>query len=235
MENPEGVKLLKTIVIMKIKTIITGTTGMVGEGVLHECLNHPDVESVLVINRRTINNNHPKLKEITRDNFYDFNKIEDQLTGYNACFHCLGTTSVGKNEAEYTKITYELTKTLADTLIKLNPGMVFCYVSGAGTDSTEKGKVMWARIKGKTENYLLHLGFKKAHVFRPALILATKGLNNTLTLYKVFSPLLQLVKLLFPKYVCTLREVGIAMINSVTKGYEKEVLEVGDIKSLAHK
>ncbi len=214
---------------MKIKAIITGTTGMVGEGVLHECLNHPDVESVLIINRRTINTNHPKLKEIIHDNFYDFSEIEDQLSGYSACFFCLGTTSVGKSEEEYNRITYLLTKALADTLAKLNPDMVFCYVSGVGTDTTEKGKVMWARVKGKTENYLLHLGFKKAYMFRPGIILPTKGLKNTLTLYKVFAPLIPLVKLLFPKYVCTLKEIGIAMINAATKGYVKEVLEVGDI------
>src|SRR3990172_100580 len=172
---------------MKIKAIITGTTGMVGEGVLHECLNHPDVESVLVINRRTCNVSHTKLKEILHNNFYDFTSIEDRLTGYNACFFCLGTTSVGKNEEEYTRITYELTKALADNLIKLNPDMVFCYVSGTGTDSTEKGKVMWARVKGKTENYLINL-FAKAYMFRPGIILPIKGLKNTLTLYKVFAP-----------------------------------------------
>ena len=219
----------------QIKTIITGTTGMVGEGVLHECLNHPDVESVLVINRRTCNASHPKLKEILHNNFYDFTSIEDRLTGYNACFFCLGTTSVGKNEEEYTRITYELTKALADNLIKLNPEMTFCYVSGVGTDSTENGKVMWARVKGRTENYLLNLGFKKAFVFRPGIILPTKGLKNTLTLYKIFFPLLPIVKFLFPKYICTLREIGKAMINSVTEEYEKEVLEVRDIESLAQK
>ncbi|OGU71082.1 MAG: epimerase, partial [Ignavibacteria bacterium RBG_16_34_14] len=164
----------------------------------------------------------------------DLTKIEDQLSGYNACFFCLGTTSVGKSEVEYTLITFELTKTFADTLIKLNPDMVFCYVSGVGTDSTENGKVMWARVKGKTENYLTRL-FPKAYMFRPGIILPTKRLKNTLTLYKVFAPLVPLVKLFFPKYVCTLREVGIAMINAATKGYEKEVLEVGDIKTLAEK
>ena len=219
---------------MKIKAIITGTTGMVGEGVLHECLNHSDVESLLVINRKSCNVKHPKLTEIIHDNFYDLTKIEEMLAAYNACFFCLGTTSVGKSEEEYTRITFELTKTFADTLAKLNPDMVFCYVSGVGTDSTEKGKVMWARVKGRTENYLLKL-FSKAYMFRPGIILPTKGLKNTLPLYKVFAPLIPLVKLLFPKYVCTLREVGVAMINSVTKGYEKEVLEVRDIKTLAHK
>jgi uncharacterized protein YbjT (DUF2867 family) len=221
--------------VMKIKTIITGATGMVGEGVLHECLNHHEVESVLVINRRTVNTKHPKLKEIIQYNFYDFTNIEEQLKGYNSCFHCLGTTSVGKSENKYTKITYDLTKAFADMLVKLNPDLVFCYISGAGTDSTEKGKVMWARVKGKTENYLLHLGFKKAYMFRPSLITPTKGLKNTLTLYNVFSPLLPLMKFFFTKYVCTLQEVGIAMINVALNGYEKEVLEVGDIVRLAKK
>ena len=217
-----------------VKAIITGTTGMVGEGVLHECLNHPDVESILVVNRRTCNASHPKLKEILHNNFHDFTSIEDRLTGYNACFFCLGTTSVGKNEEEYTRITYELTKALADNLIKLNPEMTFCYVSGVGTDSTENGKVMWARVKGRTENYLLNLGFKKAFMFRPGIILPTKGLKNTLTLYKIFFPLLPIVKFLFPKYICTLREIGKAMINSVTEEYEKEVLEVRDIVKLSN-
>jgi len=219
---------------MKIKAIITGTTGMVGEGVLNECLNHPDVESVLVINRRSCNVQHPKLKEIILNNFYDFTKIEDKLYVYNACFFCLGTTSVGKSEEEYTRITFELTKAFADTLVKLNPDMVFCYVSGIGTDSTEKGKVMWARVKGKTENYLLKL-FSKAYMFRPRIILPTKGLKNTLILYKVFAPLIPLVKLLFPKYVCSLSEVGLAMINTATKGYNKKILEVRDIVKLAKK
>ena len=193
------------------------------------------MEFVLVINRRTINTEHPKLKEIIHDNFFDLKIIEDQLKGYNACFFCLGTTSVGKSEEEYTRITFELTKVFADILVKLNPGMTFFYVSGVGTDSSEKGKVMWARVKGKTENYLLHLSFHKAYMFRPGIILPTKGLKNTLTLYKVFTPLLPLIKLLFPKYICTLKEIGIAMINAVTKGYDKEVLEVSDIKIIAHK
>jgi uncharacterized protein YbjT (DUF2867 family) len=221
--------------LIKIKVIITGATGMVGEGVLHECLDHPDVESVLIINRRHYDLEHPKLKEIIHENFYDLKKIEDQLTGYNTCFFCLGTTSVGKSAEVYSKITYELTKTFADTLVKLNPEMTFCYVSGLGTDSTENGKVMWARVKGKTENYLLHLGFKKAKMFRPGFILPAKGLKNTLTLYKIFFPLLPIIKLFFSKYICTLREVGLAMINVVAKGYEKEVLEIGDIKALANK
>jgi len=220
---------------MKIKAIVTGTTGMVGEGVMHECLNHPDVESVLVINRRSGNVKHPKLKEFIHDNFYDLSSIRDQLSGYNACFFCLGTTSVGKKEEEYRKITFDLTKTFADTLHELNPDSTFCYVSGSGTDSSEKGKLMWARVKGKTENYILSRGFKDAYMFRPALIIPTKGLNNTLILYKFFAPLVPFVKLFFPGYVCSLKEIGLAMINSVTKGYDKKILEVSDIKKLAGK
>jgi len=218
---------------MKINAIITGTTGMVGEGVLHECLNHPDVESVLVINRRSCNLTHPKLKEIIHGNFYDLTFIKAQLAGYNACFFCLGTTSVGKKENIYRKITFDLTKNFADTFHELNPVMTFCYVSGSGTDSSEKGKLMWARVKGKTENYILNLGFKDAYMFRPALIIPTKGLNNTLTMYKLFAPLIPFVKLFFPGYVCSLREIGQAMINSVIKGYDKKILEVNDIKELA--
>lgn len=216
---------------MKVKAIITGTTGMVGEGVLHECLNHPDVESVFVISRRAGNVTHPKLKEIIHDDFYDLSKIEDQLKDFNACFFCLGTTSVGKSEDVYTKITYDLTKNFADTLIKSNPEITFCYVSGSGTDTTEKGKIMWARVKGRTENYLINL-FSKAYMFRPALIIPTKGLKNTLTPYKILFPLLPVVKFLFPNYVCSLKEIGLAMISCVNHGYKKNILEVGDIKKL---
>ena len=220
---------------MKIKAIITGTTGMVGEGVLHVCLNHPDVESVLIINRRHFELEHPKLTEIIHKDFFDFSSIEDQLKGYNACFFCLGTTSVGKNEEVYTKITFTLTKSFADTLFKLNPDMTFCYVSGAGTDSSERKKIMWARVKGRTENYILNLGFSKAFMFRPAMIIPTKGLKNTLTMYKFSAPVIPFFKIFFPKYICSLKEIGLAMINSVAKGYNKNVLEVDDIKKLAAK
>ncbi|MFO7447182.1 MAG: NAD(P)H-binding protein [Ignavibacteriaceae bacterium] len=220
---------------VKINAIITGATGMVGEGVLHECLNHPDVDSVLVVNRRPVNISHSKLKEVIHKDYSDLTAIKEQLKGYNACFFCLGTTSLGKSENDYYKITYDIVKTFADTLISLNPDTTFCYISGIGTDSTEKGKIMWARVKGKTENYILHLGFRQAYAFRPGFIIPGKGLKNTLTLYKIFSPLLPFIKLLFPKYINSLDEIGLAMINSVTKGYEKKVLEVNDIKVLAHK
>ena len=218
---------------MKIKAIITGTTGMVGEGVMHECLNHPDVEEVLIINRRKSGIQHPKLKEIIHNNFYDFSDIKIDLIGYNACFFCLGTTSVGKKEDEYTKITFDITKALADMLVHLNQDLTFCYISGTATDSTEKGGTMWARVKGRTENYILNLGFRQAFAFRPGIIIPTKGLQNTLSFYKYLWFLLPIVKLLFPKYICSLKEIGLAMINSANKGYERNVLEIEDIKKLA--
>lgn len=208
---------------------------MVGEGVMHECLNNPDVEEVLVINRHTSGVQHSKLKEIIHKNFYDFSAIKEQLKGYNACFFCLGTTSVGKKEDEYTKITFDITKALADTLVKFNPDMTFCYISGAATDSTEKGRIMWARVKGRTENYILNLGFRQAFAFRPAIIIPTKGLKNTLSFYKYLFFLLPVVKLFFPKHICSLKEIGLAMINSAKAGYDKNVLEVEDIKKLAVK
>ena len=157
---------------MKIKTIITGSTGMVGEGVLHECLQHPDVESVLVINRKPCGIIHDKLKEIILKDFFDLSQIENQLSGYNTCYFCAGVSSVGKKEDEYKRITYDLTMNFAKTLLRLNPEMVFTYVSGVGTDNTEKGRSMWGRVKGKTENDLLKLPFKAAYMFRPGYILS---------------------------------------------------------------
>jgi hypothetical protein len=218
---------------MKIRAIITGVTGMVGEGVLHESLNHADVESVLVINRRPCGVKHPKLKEIIHSDFHNFSAIEPQLKNYNACFFCLGVSSVGMKEPEYTTKTYDLTLHVAGTLVRLNPDMTFCYISGAGTDSSEKGKSMWARVKGKTENDLLKLPFKKAYMFRPGIIEPTKGLKNTLKFYKFLGWLLPIIRVASPNFISPLRDIGVAMIHSVTKGYPKSVLEVRDIKTLA--
>jgi hypothetical protein len=217
---------------MKLKAILTGATGMVGEGVLYECLLHDDVEQVLVIGRRSCNISHPKLKEIIHANLYDLSSVEDQLKGYDACFFCLGTTAVGKKEAEYYKITYELTMHFATTLCKYNPGMTFCYISGAGTDSTEKGRMMWARVKGKTENDLVKLPFKKVYHFRPGIIKPTKGLKNTLGFYKYLGWLIPVIKLVAPNMVSSLKELGLAMINAAGKGYEKNILEVKDINAI---
>ena len=214
---------------MDIKAIILGSTGMVGEGVLHECLNHSDVESVLVINRKPCGVKHEKLKEIIHKDLLDLSSLEDQLEGYNACYFCAGVSSVGKKEDEYKRITYDLTLNLANKLVMLNPDMTFCYVSGVATDSTEKGRSMWARVKGKTENDLMKLPFKAAYMFRPGYIQPTKGLKNTYKMYKVFAPVYPIIKLLFSKYVTTLREIGLAMINVTLYGSEKNVLECKDI------
>jgi uncharacterized protein YbjT (DUF2867 family) len=218
---------------MKLKVIITGATGMVGEGVLHECILHPDVEKILVINRKPCGVSDPKLTEIIHNSFYDISPIEGSLSGYNACFFCLGVTSINKKEPEYFSVTYTLTMNIAQIFSRLNPEMTFCYISGAGTDSTEKGKLMWARVKGKTENDLMKLPFKKVFAFRPGFILPTKGLKNVHKYYSVFNVLYPIFKVLLPKYVSTLRELGVAMINSATKGYEKQILEVPDIIKLS--
>ena len=218
----------------KIRAIITGATGMVGEGVLHECLQHPGVEAVLVVNRKPCGVTHPKLVEVIHQDFFDLSAIEGQLYGYNSCFFCLGVSSIGMKEPEYTKLTYTLTLNFAQTLTKLNNDMTFCYVSGGGTDSTEKGSSMWARVKGKTENELMELPFKQVYNFRPGYMHPTKGLKNTLPYYKYITWLYPVVRKVFPQFVSTLAELGQAMINSVLIGYDKHILEVRDIVKLAH-
>jgi hypothetical protein len=218
---------------MKIRAIVTGVTGMVGEGVMYECLLHPDVEQVLVINRRACGYTHPKLKEIIHSDFSDISIIRDQVRGYNACYFCLGVSSIGMNEKDYTEKTYTLTMNFAKVLSEENRDMVFCYVSGKGTDSTEKGSSMWARVKGKTENDLMKLPFKKVYAFRPGMMHPTKGMKNTLRAYAYLGWLYYPLRLLAPSTVCTLKEVGLAMINCVRKGYEKKVIGVKDMVILA--
>lgn len=217
----------------KIKAVVLGATGMVGEGVLHECLKHPDVESVLAINRKPCGVQHEKLKEIIHKDFLDFSVIETQLFGYNACYFCMGVSSIGMNEKDYTRITYNLTMHVANTLLKYNDDMTFCYVSGVGTDSTEKGRIMWARVKGKTENDLMKLPFKAVYNFRPGFIKPTPGLKNAYKSYKYFTPFYPVLRKLFPNYVTTLEEIGLAMINSCLKSYGKQILECNDISELA--
>ncbi|HSZ85293.1 MAG TPA: NAD-dependent epimerase/dehydratase family protein [Puia sp.] len=219
----------------KIRAIITGATGMVGEGVLHECLLHPQVESVLVINRKPCGIVHPKLKEIIHNNFFDLSSIENQLAGYNACFFCLGVSSVGMKEPEYYKLTYTLTMHVAETLSKQNPAMTFCYISGKSTDSTEKGRMMWARVKGKTENDLFKLPFNEVYAFRPGYMHPTKGLKNTLKSYKYITWMYPFFRTFLPNYVSTLKELGLAMVNAALYGYDKKILEVKDIVRLSKK
>ena len=206
---------------------------MVGEGVLLECLQHPDVESILVINRRPCGVTNPKLSEIIHIDFNNLLPIESRLSGYNACFFCAGVSSVGMKEPEYTMVTYELTMNFAKTLSRLNPEMVFCYVSGAGTDSSEKGRMMWARVKGKTENDLMKLQFKSVYAFRPAFMKPIKGQKNASGFYKYVLWLYPALHLLFPQYFGTLSDVGLAMINCTALGAEKKVLEAKDIAGLA--
>ncbi len=218
---------------MKIRAIITGATGMVGEGVLHECLQHPDVEQVLTVNRKPYGGGHPKLRELIVPDLFNLEVVSHQLSGYNACFFCAGVTSVGKNEEEYRRLTYDLTLNFAQTLVQLNPDLTFCYISGAGTNSTEKGGSMWARVKGKTENDLAKLPFKQVYNFRPGMMKPTPGLKNVLPMYKYLGWLYPLFRLIMPRMTGTLREVGLAMINVVLKGYPKTIIEVTDIKVLA--
>jgi nucleoside-diphosphate-sugar epimerase len=217
---------------MKIKAIITGATGMVGEGVLLECLNHPDVGQVLVINRKPGRVSHPKLREIIHADFFNLALIEPQFVGYNACFFCLGVSSVGMSTDDYKHTTYDLTLNVGQHLAKLNPAMTFCYVTGKGTDSSEQGRVAWARVKGATENALMRL-FKQSYMFRPALMKATRGQKNVKSYYKFFAWIYPIGRALYPAGFCTLQEVGRAMINAVSKGYPKHILDVKDIVELA--
>jgi uncharacterized protein YbjT (DUF2867 family) len=218
---------------MKMKCIIFGATGMVGEGVLLKALASEKVASVLAIGRRPCGISHDKLKELIQHDFFDYSTIEEQLKGYDACFFCLGVSSLGMKEPDYSRITYDLTMQAATTLSRLNPAMTFCYVSGTGTDSTEKGRLMWARVKGKTENHLQKLPFKAVYLFRPGLMKPVKGQRNVKAIYRLIGSLYPLWKILSPKNVCTLEEVGLAMIQAVEVGYHKEILENMDIALLA--
>ncbi len=214
-----------------MKVIITGATGMVGEGVLHECLLHPSVEKVLIINRKPSGITHPKLQELVHTDFFNLSPIASQLAGYDACFFCLGVSSVGMKEADYRRLTYDLTMHFAETLVQQSPHAVFTYVSGAGTD----GSSMWAKVKRQTEDNLAKLPFRNTYAFRPGFMKPTPGLKNTLHLYRYINWLYPLMRKLMPAYVSTLAELGQAMINSVLKGYSTRVLEVKDIVALAHR
>ncbi len=215
---------------MKIKIIIFGASGMVGEGVLLTALGHDEVESILVIGRKPCGIVHSKLKEIIHKDFFDFSSIENELKGFDACFFCLGVSSVGMSEPDYTRITYDLTMEAAKILSRLNPNMTFCYVSGMGTDSSEKGRIMWARVKGKTENDLAKLPFKSVYAFRPGLIKPVNGQKNIKLILKLVTAPFPLWKYLFPKSVSTLTDIGISMINVTLKGYSKKILENVNIK-----
>jgi len=219
-----------------MKVILFGATGMVGQGVLRECLVDASVERVLVVGRSPTGVQHAKLHEVLHDNFTDFSKIESQLRGYDACFFCLGVSSVGMEAERYRHLTYNVTMAAANTLVRLNAGMVFTYVTGRSTDSTEQGPVRWARVKGKTENDLLKLPFKAAYMFRPAGIQPLHGVRSKTAwvqaIYVVAAPLLSYLARTAPKYMTTSEQLGRAMIKVARDGYPKPVLESEDINAI---
>lgn len=220
---------------MKKKVIITGSSGMIGKGVLLECLESDKIETVLVINRRPIEMQHPKLKEILLNDFTQVDTIKDELNGYDACFYCMGISAVGMTEADYTKITFDTTAAFANTLYQQNPQMIFNYISGQGTDSSEKGSRMWARVKGKTENMVLNKGFKNAFAFRPGGIIPEKGIKSRTgwynTMYAITRPLFPLFRL--SKSITTTTTIGLAMINTLDTNLKNKALEGADINQLS--
>ncbi|WP_372745904.1 NAD-dependent epimerase/dehydratase family protein [Lutibacter sp.] len=220
-----------------MKVIITGATGMVGKGVLLECLQNNTISEILVINRASLHIKHPKLKEIIHTNFLDFSPIKEQLKGFNACFHCMGVSSMGISDENYYNLTYTATKNLAEILLENNPEMVFIYVSGQGTDSSEQGKINWANVKGKTENMLFKIGFKDTYAFRPGAIIPGKGIKSK-------TPWINLMLLLFKPFygilkkldsVTTSENIGKAMINCVKFSSEEKILENRNINKMAKK
>lgn len=213
-----------------IKVIITGATGMVGEGVLFECLQNEKIAEVLIVSRRHYDMQHPRLKELIVSDFFKMDQFAEEIKGYNGCFFCAGVSSVGKKEELFTRLTYDNTLAFARAVLSVNADMVFTYVSGAKTDSSEKSRMMWARVKGKTENDLSKLPFKAEYNFRPGVMKPFPDQKNWKPIAKFLVRVIQFVS---PKSVLTLQEVGRAMINAVTVGYPRNVLEVSDIRRLA--
>jgi len=220
-----------------MKVIITGATGMVGKGVLLECLDSEYVERVLIVNRSSLGMQHPKLEEVLLSDFEQVATIKDSFDGYNACFFCMGVSSAGMNEEKYSKITFNTASAFADTLFEVNPNLVFNYVSGTGTNSSEKGRIMWARVKGRTENYILNKGFKDAYMFRPGAIIPENGIKSRTPLYNaayvVIRPFFGLLKK--SKNVTTTTKLGQAMINTVRFGFDNKHPENKEINEFAAK
>lgn len=220
-----------------MKVLVTGASGMVGKGVLFECLESDQISSVVVVGRSSCEMQHEKLTEILHDNLADLSSIKDQLTGIDACFFCMGVSVIGLSEEQYHHITYDMTLEMANTLLENNEEVSFCYVSGAGTDTSEKGRQMWARVKGKTENALMALPFKDSFMFRPGFIKPMKGVRSKVRAYRIgiaiVNPLYPVFKVLFPGLVTTSVNVGKAMIVCVTNGAHTRILENKDINKLA--
>jgi uncharacterized protein YbjT (DUF2867 family) len=220
-----------------MKVIVFGATGMVGAGVLLECLDDARVDAVLTVGRTPVGMSHPKLREIVHADFFDFVPIQAQLAGYDACFYCLGTTSLRQTEESYRRVTYDMTLSAANAVIAANPALTFVFVSGLGTDSSERGRAMWARIKGKAENALFRMPFKATYAFRPGFIQPLRGVRSKTpayqVIYSVLAPFVPLARRLFPRYVTTTVEIGRAMINVVERGYPTPIVEMTDIHRLA--
>jgi uncharacterized protein YbjT (DUF2867 family) len=219
-----------------MNVVIFGATGMVGQGALRESLLDPGVKRVVTVGRRATGQQHPKLREVVHADLTDLTPIEPELTGLDACFYCLGVTSAGLSEAEYTRVTHDLAISAATTLARLNPAMTFLFVSGTAADSSEKGRVMWARVKGKTENALLRLPFKAVYVFRPAFIMPLHGIRSRTRLYRFFyaiaMPVAPLLKALFPNKVTTTEQIGRGMLRVAREGYATPILESRDLARL---
>lgn len=218
----------------KLKVIFTGATGMVGEGVLHECLKSDRIEKVLVIGRRSCEITHPKLTEIIHQDFFDLSAVENQLRGYHACFFCLGVSWLGRSNEEYKKQTYDLTINFAKTLVQPNPEMTFCYISQQGADPTEKSLLSSARVKGKTENALIKLPFKRVYIFRPGFLKQTEGLKHANKLYTYLDWVYPILRKISTSYASTLAELGRAVICAAVKDCEKQIIEVKDILKLSN-
>jgi uncharacterized protein YbjT (DUF2867 family) len=219
-----------------MNVLILGATGMVGQAVLRECLLDEGVARVVTLGRAPVAQQHPKLRQIVHADLFALAPVEDQLTGLDACFYCLGVSAVGLSEAEYTRVNHDLTLSVAETLARLDPDMTFVYVSGTGTDSSERGGVMWARVKGRTENALLRLPFRSAYMARPGVIVPMHGIKSRTTLYRVLyalmSPLSSLLRRLFPKHVTTTERFGRAMLRLARVGYRSRMLENADIEEI---
>ncbi len=227
--SPDGTNQTLTVALF-------GATGMVGQGVLRECLLDPGVARVLAVGRTATGQQHPKLRELVVPSLGDLSTIETELASTNACFFCVGVSSAGMSEERYAQVTYDLTVAAARTLVRLNPAMTFVYVSGTGTDSSEHGRVMWARVKGRTENALLGMPFRAAYMFRPGVIIPGAGIRSRTTWYRLFyaiaTPLYPLLRRLSPSAVTTTEQMGRAMLAVARRGYPKRVLETKDINSI---
>jgi uncharacterized protein YbjT (DUF2867 family) len=219
-----------------MNVVLFGATGMVGQGVLRECLRDPEVQLVQTVGRAAIGVTNPKLREVVHSDLWNFAAIEGRLSGFDACFFCLGVSAAGMSDADYERVTYGITLAAGEALARLNPGMTFIYVSGAGTDSSERGKAMWAGIKGKTENALMRLPFKASYMFRPGIIEPVDGVKSKTGWYRVFyavsKPLLPVLRWAFPNYVLTTAEIGRAMLAVARNGAPNRVLETKDIRAI---